>query len=537
MKPLSLYLSLLSFLPSVSAASRQSAPAGCITVSKSGSGQTSSTTFSTIQAAVNSLSTSSSSPQCIFLTPGTYREQVLIPSRQAALSIYGSTPDTSSYRSNTVTIISSLSQASPGNLNNDQTATLRVKANNFKLYNVNVENGYGKGSQAVALSAYASSGYYGCSFRGFQDTVLAQEGTQLFAKSEIVGVTDFIFGQRGVAWFEKVDLRVLSNSVGALEFVEVAVDKNIGWKASGRDSSTNANYYVFNNCDISAAAGQSVSNGAFYLGRPWREYARVVFQRTSMSSVINPAGWRIWNNGDERTSNVFFGEYGNTGPGASGTRASFARKLNSPVKIADILGGGYASAGWYDGAYIPSKEGEAGNAVDAIQNHFTYWTLAKISFYLVDASILFHLITTEKEWNTCLMEVTKPDGLPTELEKHVADITEMLNTKNVVEKAKFGNTSEKIVEALRTMSRLTGILNALLMSDQFMLSAWTHRTTISLKTEGDATYLTPPGYPVWLGSGMSFSECQEPRRRSKRTSHQALYRTRRRLIRRGDAAH
>lgn len=124
------------------------------------------------------------------------------------------------------------------------------------------------------------------------------------------------------------------------------------WLASGRDSATGTNYYVFNSCTIAAAAGQSVNNGAFYLGRPWREYARVVFQRTSMSSVINAAGWRIWNTGDERISNVFFGEYGNTGAGAAGTRAPFSTKLNAPVSISTILGAGYASAGYYDGAYM-----------------------------------------------------------------------------------------------------------------------------------------------------------------------------------------
>ncbi|KAK4219875.1 pectin lyase fold/virulence factor [Rhypophila decipiens] len=335
-----LLLSLLSFfIPSTQAASRLSAPSGCLTVTKS---PTSSNQFSSIQSAVNSLSTSSSSPpQCIFISPGTYKEQVLIPPRSAAsLTIYGSTSDTSSYKSNTVTILSSLSQASPpGGLNNDQTATLRVKTNNFRLYNVNVENGYGKGSQAVALSAYASSGYYGCSFRGYQDTVLAQEGSQVFARSEIVGVTDFVFGQRAVAWFEKVDLRGLGASLGYVT-------------ASGRDSSTNPNYYVFNSCSIAAASGNSVKDGAFYLGRPWREYARVVFQRTSMTSVINPAGWRIWNSGDERTSNVFFGEYGNTGSGASGGRASFSTKLSSPVSISAVLGSGYASAGYYDASYM-----------------------------------------------------------------------------------------------------------------------------------------------------------------------------------------
>ncbi|KAM7224091.1 Pectin lyase fold/virulence factor [Rhypophila decipiens] len=333
-----LLISLLSFIPSTHAASRLSAPSGCLTVTKS---PTSSGQFSSIQSAINSLSTSSSSPQCIFIAPGKYSEQVLIPSRAASLTIYGSTSDTSSYKANTVTILSSLSQASPpGGLNNDQTATLRVKTNNFRLYNVNVENGYGKGSQAVALSAYASSGYYGCSFRGYQDTVLAQQGSQLFARSEIVGVTDFVFGQRAVAWFEKVDLRVLGASLGYVT-------------ASGRDSSTNPNYYVFNSCSIAAASGNSVKDGAFYLGRPWREYARVVFQRTSMTSVINPAGWRIWNSGDERTSNVFFGEYGNTGSGgASGSRASFSTKLSAPVSISAVLGSGYASAGYYDASYL-----------------------------------------------------------------------------------------------------------------------------------------------------------------------------------------
>lgn len=71
-----------------------------------------------------------------------------------------------------------------------------------------------------------------------------------------------------------------------------------------------------------------------------------------MTNVINPAGWRVWNKDDERTDNVLFGEYGNTGAGASGNRASFATKLSAPVSIASVLGGGYASAGWYDGSYM-----------------------------------------------------------------------------------------------------------------------------------------------------------------------------------------
>lgn len=101
-------------------------------------------------------------------------------------------------------------------LSNDETATLRVKAANFKLYNVNVNNGYGQGSQAVALSAYSESGYYGCQVTGFQDTLLSNQGYQLFARCLIQGATDFIFGQKASSRFEKCDLRVLKASIGYL---------------------------------------------------------------------------------------------------------------------------------------------------------------------------------------------------------------------------------------------------------------------------------------------------------------------------------
>lgn len=58
------------------------------------------------------------------------------------------------------------------------------------------------------MSAQADSGYYGCSFYGFQDTLLANEGLQYYRNCLITGATDFIFGQRAAAWFEKCDIRV-----------------------------------------------------------------------------------------------------------------------------------------------------------------------------------------------------------------------------------------------------------------------------------------------------------------------------------------
>lgn len=56
------------------------------------------------------------------------------------------------------------------------------------------------------------------------------------------------------------------------------------------------------------------------MGRPWRDRARVVFQNTSLSAVINPAGWSVWSTSDVNTEFVYFREFKNTGTGASGTR-------------------------------------------------------------------------------------------------------------------------------------------------------------------------------------------------------------------------
>lgn len=122
--------------------------------------------------------------------------------------------------------------------------------------------------------------------------------------------------------------------------------------ANGRDSDSNVSFYVFNNSSIAAASGHKVANGAYYLGRPWRDHARVVFQHTSMSAVINSAGWKEWSSSSPQTCCVLYGEYGNTGAGAAGTRASFSKKLSAPVQITEILGNDFETAGFFDARYI-----------------------------------------------------------------------------------------------------------------------------------------------------------------------------------------
>ncbi|KAL7629494.1 hypothetical protein AAE478_001015 [Parahypoxylon ruwenzoriense] len=155
------------------ATSRTSPPSGCISVQtgKSGNGY-----YSTLSDAVASLSGTASA--CIFVYSGTYTEQVTI-TYGGPLTIYGYTTENEadkvfvesvgSYKNNVVTFTHSLSSPAAGNL--DASSTIQVKSADFKMYNINVKNTYGKGAQAVALTANADRlGFYGCGFYGYQDT-------------------------------------------------------------------------------------------------------------------------------------------------------------------------------------------------------------------------------------------------------------------------------------------------------------------------------------------------------------------------------
>ncbi|KAF9464003.1 pectin lyase fold/virulence factor [Collybia nuda] len=315
---------------------RTSPPSGSVVVRGSG---TQSGEFSTLQAAVNSLPNDSSA-RTIFIYPGTYSEQVSI-TRSGKLTIYGSTTDTTSYKSNSVTITHALSAGQAGN--DDLTGTLRVHKDNFALYNVNVKNTFGphtsSGGQALALSAYGTNhGYYGVGFYGYQDTVLAEQGNQYYGSCYIEGAVDYIWGQHARAYFQKNT--IASVAAGAIT-------------ADGPTSSSDASLFVINQSTITTSSAATTDlTGKVYLGRPWTQYARVVYTSCSLGALINPAGWSQWSSSTPNTGNVLFAEFASSGAGAAGTRASFSKKLSSAsgYGIADVLGSSWTS--WVDQAYV-----------------------------------------------------------------------------------------------------------------------------------------------------------------------------------------
>ncbi|KAG6611913.1 Pectin methylesterase [Phytophthora cinnamomi] len=279
----------------------------------------------------------------LFVFPGVYREQVFINPLNGPLVLQGYTCDTMSYAANQVTITQAKAQRdiSPDYIGdpNYPTSTLGLPASNVKMYNLNVANTAGKigGKVGQAVAAYVGNGtdygFYGCKFSSYQDTLCAMNGRQLYARSYIGGAVDFIFGKQAQAWFEDCDIE----SVGQ------------GYvTANGRYNESNPSWYVFNRARVFGPSGVNST----YLGRPWRTYSRVVFENSDLSDIVRPEGWKAWNN-DTDTTNIFYKEFNNTGPGAAtDKRVAFSGTLDKPVLITDIFGDNYKSNWWVDTKFL-----------------------------------------------------------------------------------------------------------------------------------------------------------------------------------------
>ncbi|KAH7113734.1 carbohydrate esterase family 8 protein-like protein [Dendryphion nanum] len=312
---------------------RTTPPRGAIIVDPSGNQANS---YSNISSAVASLN-NNTDLQTIFILPGTYTEQVFIRSLPGPLTIQGYTPNARSYKDNTVTITGNLSRQTPNLPNNDATATLRLWTSNVKLYNLNIANTFGqadRNGQALALSAQKTNqGFYGCRFTGYQDTIYANEGRQIYAKSYINGAVDFIFGLRAIAWFNDVDIESIGRG-----FIT----------ANGREAENNTSIYVFNQSKVNGTSGANST----YLGRPWRTFSRVVFQKSYLGHVVRPEGWSKWDD-VQSVENVYYKEYKNFGPGAeTGARANFSAQLRDPIKAVDLFGKRFEKEGWVDEDYL-----------------------------------------------------------------------------------------------------------------------------------------------------------------------------------------
>eukprot|EP00256_Glycine_max_P058634 XP_014626823.1 probable pectinesterase 55 [Glycine max] len=160
---------------------------------------------------------------------------------------------------------------------------------------------------------FYSAYFYDVGFFGLQDTLWDEQGRHYFKSCTIQGAVDFIFGT-AQSLYEDCTISAIDANLGPgiIGFIT----------AQGRTDPNDSNGFVFKQCNI-------IGNGTTYLGRPWRGYARVIFYNTKMSNIIQPLGWQPWGFAGQE-DHITFAEYGNSGPGSdTSKRVSWLKNLDS----------------------------------------------------------------------------------------------------------------------------------------------------------------------------------------------------------------
>ncbi|KAL5333689.1 pectin lyase fold/virulence factor [Aspergillus crustosus] len=288
------------------AISRTVPPAGAKIVSRSGGD------YPSLQEAIDSIDPDSTETTTIFIQPGNYTGQTVIPAGyQGKIAIYGYTTDDQTFAANEVTLSAGAS------------GTLRIWSDNVSVYNMLIENTAGDAGPSHAVSVNSDKiGFYGVAFTGWQDTLYNRNGRVVFKNSYVDGAVDFIYGG-GSLWFDSSEIAFKRQSGGYIT-------------ASGR-TTNDSGWFVINESKVNAAAGVTVAPGSVFLGRPWRDHARTVFQNSGLSEIVHPEGWNPWDKAP-KLSNVFYAEYGNYGPGAdTADRVEWSHQLEAPISIDEAV--------------------------------------------------------------------------------------------------------------------------------------------------------------------------------------------------------
>lgn len=165
-----------------------------------------------------------------------------------------------------------------------------------------------KVGQAVTVHCEADrSVFRNCHIHGFQDTVFTgnARSRQIFYGCYIDGTVDFIFGPATV-WFEDCEIRSIGN----------------GYLTAASTPAENPYGYVFKHCKVTAEPDAKA-----YLGRPWRNWASVIFMECELPATIHEAGWHNWSD-PARELTARYAEYHNTGEGSGiSKRVAWARQL------------------------------------------------------------------------------------------------------------------------------------------------------------------------------------------------------------------
>lgn len=270
------------------------------TVAADGSGN-----FKTVQEAINAVPDFRNKTTIIFIKKGIYKEKLVLAASKKNVKFIG--------ESLKETILTYDDFAQKKNTFGEEKGTsgsssFYIYGEGFSAENITFENSSGPVGQAVAVWAGGDKSIFeNCRFLGFQDTLYTYgaNNRQYYKNCYIEGTVDFIFGA-STAWFENCTIYC----------------KRQGYVTAASTPDTVKYGYVFNKCKV---LGDGKNN--FYLGRPWRPFAKTVYLNCDLAELIKPEGWDHWGKEDNKKT-AYYAEYKSTGKGAGkDSRVSWSHQL------------------------------------------------------------------------------------------------------------------------------------------------------------------------------------------------------------------
>ena len=264
--------------------------------------------FKTIKEAFDAVPDFRKVVTTIFIKNGVYKEKLVLAGSKKMVKIIGESLDK--------TIITYDDYALKKNIFGEEKGTsgsssFYVYGDDFIAENITFQNSSGPVGQAVAVQVIGDKVHFkNCRFLGFQDTLYTYGygSRQFYENCYIEGTTDFIFGS-ATAVFK--DCEIFCKKGGS--FITAA---------STPDSTKYG--YVFLNCEIKGEEGAS-----YFLGRPWRPYAKTVFINCDLGEFIKPEGWDFWGK-ESNKQTAFYAEYENQGLGFNpNDRVKWSKQLSA----------------------------------------------------------------------------------------------------------------------------------------------------------------------------------------------------------------
>jgi pectinesterase len=281
------WLGLLGWLLAITPGRAANTP---VVVAQDGSGE-----LKSIQEAINAAPqlTRPAETWVIRIKAGTYREQVYVMREKRFVRLVGDDPEKTII---TGRLYAGIPGADGQPIGTFRTPTVWIDADDFSVEGLTIANEAGPVGQALALRVDGDRvSIRRCRLTGWQDTILSNRGRHYFEHCTITGAVDFIFGG-GTAYFESCDIVCAGDG-----FITAA--STLPYDEYG---------FVFDHCRI-RGANPAVRT---YLGRPWRDFASVLFMNTEMSEAVLPVGWHNWDRAD-REKTARFAEFNSQGRGAA----------------------------------------------------------------------------------------------------------------------------------------------------------------------------------------------------------------------------